>query len=47
VNKERRKPQKKEMKMTQKTAYGQLAEAIGAGESSIIPEIFKMLADEN
>jgi NAD-dependent dihydropyrimidine dehydrogenase PreA subunit/predicted transcriptional regulator len=32
--------------MTQKTVYGQLAEAIGAGESFIIPEIFKMLADE-
>ncbi len=32
--------------MTQKTVYEQLAELIGAGGSSIIPEIFKMLADE-
>ena len=33
--------------MTEKTLYQQLAEAVGAGESPIIPEIFKMLADEN
>jgi ferredoxin len=33
--------------MNQLTLYQQLAEAVGAGDSSIIPEIFKMLADEN
>jgi len=33
--------------MTQGSAYQQLSEAIGVGDSKIIPEIFKMLADEN
>jgi len=32
--------------MESKEIYKQLAETIGAGESSVIPEIFKMLADE-
>jgi ferredoxin len=33
--------------MTQATLYQQLAEVVGAGDSVVIPEIFKMLADEN
>jgi len=33
--------------MTEKTAYEQLAEAIGAGESKLVPRIFEALADEN
>ncbi len=33
--------------MAQKTAYQQLAETIGAGDSTIIPKLFEMLADEN
>lgn len=32
--------------MTEKDMYRQLAEAIGAGDSAIIPEIFKLLANE-
>ncbi|MCJ7771847.1 MAG: hypothetical protein MUP22_01805, partial [Desulfobacterales bacterium] len=32
--------------MTEKTMYQQLSEAIGTGDSVIIPEIIKMLADE-
>ena len=32
--------------MTEKTMYKQLSEAIGTGDSIIIPEIIKMLADE-
>ena len=33
--------------MTQENMYQQLSEAIGTGDSKIIPEVFKMLADEN
>ena len=33
--------------MTQESMYKQLAESIGVGDSTIVPEIFKMLADEN
>ena len=33
--------------MTQENMYQQLSEAIGAGDSKVIPDIFKMLADEN
>ena len=33
--------------MTQETMYQQLSEAVGVGDSKIIPEIFKMLVDEN
>lgn len=33
--------------MAQKTAYQQLAETIGAGDSTIIPKLFEMLADKN
>jgi len=33
--------------MTEKTLYQQLSEAIGAGESPLVPKIFEALADEN
>ncbi len=33
--------------MTQENMYQQLSEAIGAGDSKVIPDIFEMLADEN
>ncbi|MCP4752894.1 MAG: 4Fe-4S ferredoxin [Proteobacteria bacterium] len=33
--------------MTQESIYQQLAEAIGVGDSAIVPDIFKMLADED